>query len=107
MIGKPTLSSFLHGLIALVVSAAVYFPGLILSEAWSYAAAGTIFFYAREMTSYQYKREARGDGKANRLQLKDLNPVTWARDGQSDGFWDFAIPAVACVAGAVALAIWR
>ncbi len=51
------------------------------------------------MTSYQFKREARGDGKANKLQLKDLNPVTWARGGQSDGTWDFAIPVVMCVAG--------
>lgn len=98
-IGTPTFSSFLHGIIALVLSGLVWAGAEYVHPTIAFVLAGPIFFYGREMTSYQFKREARGVGKANKLILRDLSPVSWARGGQSDGFWDFVIPLAMCAVG--------
>ncbi len=98
-IGTPTFSSFLHGAIAIVIAGIAWAIGWLGVE-WAAALCGIMFFYGREMKEYQRKREQGGDGKHNVLKLKDLNPLVWARRGQSDGFWDFAIPAACCILAA-------
>ena len=105
-LGAPTFSSFLHVLVAFAFSLPTWAAVAYIDIACAFALGGPLFFYGKEMKEYQRRRELLGDGKHNKLKLKDLNPVVWARSGKSDAFWDFMLPVIGCVLISIPLAIY-
>lgn len=102
-----SISSLLHAGIALVFSGIAYLSIRYGVLEASVLFAGPLFFWGREMTAYQKWREKQGDGKDNVLQLKDLNPLNYDKDGRGDGFLDLLYPVVSCVLLGIGLFVWR